>query len=92
MPDIYDKTRLLVAKRFDENYPMIIGAMTESTWEILPVEDWDEWKRKRAMEYFDADWTEYEYVEVIVTIPNSQLADLFSAREITPASVEKADA
>jgi hypothetical protein len=90
MSDMYDKTRLLVAKREDEDYPMVIAAMAETTWEIIPVEDWDEWKRKRAEEYFDSDWTAYDYIEVVITIPNADLLAMFMAREITPASVEVA--
>lgn len=91
MPDFYDKTRLLVAKREDERYPMIIGAMPESTWEVIPPEDWDQWRRKRGEEHFSDDWTAYDYIEVIVTIPNAQLAAMFDARQIEPTSVEVAN-
>jgi hypothetical protein len=90
MSDIYDKTRLVVAKRHDEKYPMVVAAMSESTWEIFDPEEWDRWRNKRAQEYFDADWTEYEYIEVVVTIPSADLAALFDAREMTPTSVRRA--
>lgn len=90
MANYLDKTRLLVAKREDEQYPMVIAAMPQSTWEIIPPEDWDAWKRKRGEEMFDRDWTAYDYIEVIVTIPNKDLAAMFEAREIVPAGVEVA--
>jgi hypothetical protein len=89
--DYLDKTRLLVAKREDEKYPLVIAAMPESTWEVIPPEDWDVWKRKRGEEMFDRDWTAYDYIEVIVTIPNAQLAAMFDAREITPVAVERGE-
>lgn len=87
MTDYLDKTYLLVAKREDEHYPMVIGAMPFSTWEIIAPDEWDAWKRKRGKEAFSDDWTAYDYVEVIVTIPNAQLAALFAAREITPSAI-----
>ena len=86
-----DKTRLLVAKREDEDSPMVIGAMPQSTWEIIPPEDWDAWKRKTAEQFFDADWTAYDYIEVVITIPVGQLAAMFDAREIAPMSVERGE-
>lgn len=91
MSDYLDKTRLLVAKREDEDYPLVIAAMPESTWEVIPPEDWDAWKRKRGEEMFDRDWTAYDYIEVIVTIPNAFLASMFAAREVVPTSVVKAE-
>ena len=92
MNDYYDKTRLIVAKREDEEVPMVIAAMPQTTWEVIPVDEWDEWKRKRAEAFFDADWTAYDYIEVVVTIPWQQLAELFNAREVTPVSVERGEA
>lgn len=86
-----DKTRLLVAKREDESYPMVIAAMPQSTWEIIPPEEWDAWKRKRGEEMFSDDWTAYDYIEVIATIPNAQLAALFAAQNIVLTAVELAD-
>jgi len=91
MSDYLDKTRLLVAKREDEKWPMVIGAMPQSTWEIIPPEDWDEWKRKTAEKFFDADWTAYDFIEVVITIPSEQLAALFDAREIAPTTIEKGE-
>lgn len=91
MTDYYDKTRLVVAKREDERYPMVIAAFPESTWEVIPPEEWDAKKRKWAEEFFDADWPLYDYIEVIVTISNAELAAMFAAREITPVAVERAD-
>lgn len=90
MADYMDKTRLLVAKREDERFPMIVAAMPETTWEIIPPDEWDEWKRKAGERMFDRDWTAYDYIEVVITIPSAQLAELFEAREITPTSVEVA--
>ena len=90
MTDYYmDQTRLVVAKREDEKYPLIIAAMPQSTWEIIPVEEWDEWKRERARAFLDDDWTAYDYIEVVITIPTSRLAAMFNAREIVPDFWEK---
>jgi hypothetical protein len=85
-----DKTRLLVAKREDEDYPYIIAAMPQSTWEVFDVEEWDKWKRDQAKRFFDADWTAYDYIEVVMTFPNSALAGLFAASEIRPVALEVA--
>jgi hypothetical protein len=41
MSDYMEKTMLLVAKREDEDYPMVIGAMPRSTWEVFDIEEWD---------------------------------------------------
>jgi hypothetical protein len=90
MSDIYDRTRLLVAKREDEDSTMIVAAMPESTWEIIPPEEWDELMRKRAREFFDDDWTAYDYMEIVVTILQSELLAIFKAREIRPSCVEAA--
>lgn len=91
MSDYLDKVRLLVAKREDEKYPMVIAAMPESTWEIFPPEDWDKWKRKQGETFFDADWTAYDYIEVVAVISNSMLAGLFEAREISVTNVERGE-
>lgn len=91
MSNLYDKTRLLVAKREDEDLPMVIAAMPESTWEIIPVEDWDRWKREAGERAFDADWTAYDYIEVVMSFPVERLAEMFRAREIEPVSVTPAD-
>jgi hypothetical protein len=90
MNDYFDRTRILIAKRQDEEHPMVIACMPESTWEIISIEEWDEWKRNQAQEFFSSDWTSYDYVEAVITIPNETLADLFSSREI-PVVVEPAD-
>lgn len=86
----YEQTRLLVAKREDEEMPYVIAAMPQSTWEVYDPAEYDDWKRNQAKRFFDADWTAYDYVEVIITIPEQQLKDLFEARDITPASIEVA--
>jgi hypothetical protein len=88
MSDYLDKTRLLVAKREDEDAPYIIGAMPQTTWEVFDPEEYDEWKRKTAERFFDADWTAYDYIEVVMVFPNKSLADLFAACEIRPVAME----
>ncbi len=85
-----DKTRLLVAKREDEECPLVIAAMPNSTWEVMHPEEWDRWKREQAAAAFDDDWTAYDYIEVVITIAVGQLASMFSAREIEPRKVEAA--
>ena len=90
MSDYMDKIRLVVAKRQDETYPMIIGGIAESTWEVIPEEDWNKWKQEMAEKYFDADWTAYDYIDVIMSFPTEQLAPLFEARNIEPVSIEAA--
>lgn len=91
MADIYDKTRLIVARMEGEKYPLIVGAVAESTWEIIPPDEWDRIKRELAEKWLGPDWTAYDYVEVIITIPSADLNELFDAREIVPAMVEKGD-
>jgi hypothetical protein len=86
MSDTMDKTRLLVAKRVEEDRPLVIAAVPEDMWEILPPEEWEVWKEQRAQELLE-DWTAYDYIEVVVTIPSAQLAAMFEAREIAPTSV-----
>lgn len=86
----FDQTRLLVAKREDEESPMVIGAYPQTTWEIVPEEDFDSWKRDTAEAFFGPDWTAYDFIEVIVTIPQQQLAAMFKAREVTPTEVKPA--
>lgn len=90
--DYDDKVRLLVAKREDEDIPYVIAAFPMSTWEIIPPEDWDSWKRERAEAFFDADWTAYDYVEAVVTIPWRDLAQLFAVTvTATDLTVAKED-
>lgn len=88
MSDYLDKVRLLVAKREDEDWPLVIAAMPESTWEVIPPEDWDKWKREASERMFDDDWTAYDYIEVVAEIPNATLAKMFEAREIQVSAVE----
>jgi hypothetical protein len=88
MSHYMDKTRLVVAKRQDEEFPMIIGAIAESTWEIISEEDWNKWKQEMAEKYFDADWTAYDYIDVIMSYPNDKLTALFEARNIVPTGME----
>jgi hypothetical protein len=88
--EIMDETRLLVAKCPDDACPQIVGAYPESMWEILPPEEWDWWKRDTAERFYGPDWTQYEYIEVVVTIPCRQLDELFR-QEIAPTSVRLAD-
>lgn len=92
MTDFYlDKVRLVVAKMPDERYPMVVGALPESTWEIIPPEDWDKAKREMAEKWLGPDWTAYDYVEAVALIPNARLADMFETRKIEAVAVEKAD-
>lgn len=91
MASYNDKTRLLVAKREDETTPMIIGAFPMSTWEIIPPEEYDELKRTQAEQFFNDDWTLYDYIEVVVTIPCEQLEAMFEAREVVPTAMEKGE-
>lgn len=84
-----DQTRLLVAKREDEDSPMIVGAYPQSTWEVVPDEDFDRWKRETAESFFGPDWTAYDYLEVVMTFPASKLCAMFEAREIVPASMTR---
>lgn len=81
-----DQTRILVAKREDEPYPTIIGAMSMTTWEIVPQEHFDAWKIRMAKDYFDDDWTAYDYVEAVIEIPWQTLKALFP-RVIRPTVV-----
>lgn len=90
MNDYMDKTRFLVARLEGEKYPYIIGAYPLSTWEVVPPEDFDRWKRETAEAFFGPDWTSYDYVEAIVTIPHGDLNALFEAAEIKPLALERA--
>jgi hypothetical protein len=87
--DYYDKTRMIVARMEGERYPMVVGAVAESTWEVIPPEDWDRIKRELAEKWLGPDWTAYDYVEVVVIVPTSKLNELFDAREIVPEAVER---
>ncbi len=87
----YDKHRLVVAKLYDEDTPFIIGGISESTWEILPPEDWDAWKREMGEKYFGPDWTSYDYIEVIMEYPVEKLMDLFKAQHIKPVAITRAE-
>lgn len=88
--DYLDKTRLLVANMEGEKRPIVIGAMAQSTWEIIPPEEWDRWKRDTAEKWLGPDWTAYDFLEVIVTIPAGEIAAMFEATEVVPAAVERA--
>lgn len=74
-----DQTKILVAKREDEEYPFIIAAMSMTTWEVVPQEDFDAWKIRMAKDYFEDDWTAYDYVEAIIEVPIATLQALFPA-------------
>jgi hypothetical protein len=86
----YDKVRLLVAKRHDEESAIVIGAYPESLRGVTLYEEWDAWKRTTAQGILGSDSENYEYVEAIATIPNEELVAMFVAREITPTKVEPA--
>lgn len=88
MSDYYDKTRLLFARMEGERYALCVGAISQSTWEIVPPEDWDRIKREMGEKWLGPDWTAYDYVEVVVTIPAAQISALFDAAEITPDAIE----
>lgn len=89
MPSDYlDKTRLVVGRMEGERWPIVVGAVAQSTWEIIPPDEWDKARAEMAEKWLGPDWTAYDFIEVIVTIPATQLAEMFDAREITPAAVE----
>jgi hypothetical protein len=87
--DIYDKTRLVVAKRHDEKYPFVIGGVADSSSEIIDQDEWDQIKREWAAKWLGPDASSYEFVEIVVEIPNADLAAMFEARHVVPASVTK---
>jgi hypothetical protein len=86
--DYYDRTRMIVARMEGEKYPCVVGAVSQSTWEIIPPDEWDRIKRELAEKWLGPDWTAYDYVEIVVTVPCAQLNALFDATEITPTKVE----
>lgn len=86
-----DKTRLIVARLEGEKWPIVVGAIAQSTWEIIPPDEWDRIKRELSEKWLGPDWTAYDYIEVVITIPAGDLAALFDATEMTPTSVERAD-
>jgi hypothetical protein len=92
LSDYMDRTRLLVAKMEGERWPLVVGAVAQATWEVIPPDEWDRVKSELAQKWLGPDWTAYDYVEVVVTIPAAQLAELFKAREITPVAFERGDA
>ena len=73
MNDIYDKTRLVVAKRTDEDYPFVIGGLSEMSSGIIDQGEWDGLKRGWAEKWLGPDAGSYEFMEVVVTIPNRQV-------------------
>src|SRR4051794_2026357 len=89
--DAYDRTRVLIAKHPEESLPYIVGAHPEPWWENMGVDDWDAWKRERGEAVFGPEWTAYEYIEVVITLPSEQLSALFAAREIVPTTVERSE-
>jgi hypothetical protein len=91
MADDMDKTRLLVARLEGERWPVVVGAIPQTSWGVIPEDEWSRIKREMAEKWLGPDWTAYDYIEVVVTIPAAQLADLFDAREITPLAVERAE-
>lgn len=91
MADYYDKSRLIVARMEGEKYPLVVGGIPQSTWEIIPPEEWDKLKNEMAEKWLGPDWTAYDYIEIVVTIPCAELNAMFDAREVVPAAVEMAD-
>ena len=89
MTDIYDKTRVVFAKRVDEDYPFAIGAVSEMSSEVIDQETWDAAKREMAEKWLGPDAGSYEFVEVVVVIQNEKIAAMFDARQIVPASIAK---
>jgi hypothetical protein len=85
-----DKTRLIVARLEGEKWPIVVGAIAQSTWEIIPPDEWDRIKRELAEKWLGPDWTAYDFIEVVITIPAGDLAALFDATEMVPTSVERA--
>lgn len=82
MTDYLDKVRLIAARMEGEKCPSIIGAIAETTWEIIPPEDWDRVRNELAEKWLGPDWTAYDFIEVIVEIPNANLAAMFDARSL----------
>jgi hypothetical protein len=81
-----DKTRLVVAKRYDEDVPLVIAAMPMSTWEIIGEDEWLAWRSKRAKESLSDGAENYELIEVVMDFPASELAAMFPA-EIKPTAM-----
>lgn len=81
------KTRLLVARMEGEEFPYVIAAMPMSLWEHIPPDEWDAWRRERAHDAFNSEWTAYEYIEVVMEFPAGELSKMFDAREIQPTSM-----
>ena len=82
-----DRTRIVFGKAPGERYPLVVGAIRDTTWEIIPPEEWDAIKREWAERWIGPDWAGYDYIEVVVTIPAGQIAAMFDAREVSPTSV-----
>jgi hypothetical protein len=91
MSSIYDKTILLVAKRHDEDSVAIIGAYPRAWSDHVDYESWETWKLDQAKTYFDLDYDQYEYREVIVTIPRDKLLAFFEPHEVEPDNIELGD-
>lgn len=85
-----DKTRLVLARMEGEDWPLVIGAVSETTWEIIPPDDWDKTRREMAEKWLGPDWTAYDFVEVVMTYPAEKFRLLFEARHIEPDSIEAA--
>lgn len=60
------------------NYSQIVFGFPETTWEIMPPEEWDALKRKLCAEWLGPDWTAYEFTEAILEVPQRTLDGLFS--------------
>jgi hypothetical protein len=83
------KLRVLVAKEPDSNWPVIFAAMSEDTWEIIPPEEWDKFKRDQAAEWLGPDWTANDFAEAVLPVPMASLRSLFSPS--IPAKLERVD-
>lgn len=87
MNDYAERTRLIVANLPGDDMPMIVAAMPMSTWEVVPEDEYDAWKRTRLTEAL-ADWSTYDVIEVVMSYPQSKLVEMFNAPEVEPSAME----
>jgi hypothetical protein len=78
MSDYMDRVRLVVTKLEDESYPLVVGAISESIWEVIPPEEWDAIKCEWLQKWLGPDWTAYDAIEVVAVIPAARLSEFFA--------------
>lgn len=80
---VTDKTRLIVVKLKDsDEKPYVIGAYPESTWEIVPPEEYDEWRRG-LLDLHLYEPADYEVREVVMKISAERFEPLFVPPDIS---------